>query len=46
MDIRPAAIVTATVGLAVKAWIALAVFLFLRDLYNLKKEKRNDRRNA
>ena len=39
MSIKPVAIVTATLGMAVKAWIALAVFLFLVDLYQLKKEE-------
>jgi hypothetical protein len=40
MSIKPVAIVTATLGMAVKAWIALAVFLFLWDMYQLKKEER------
>ena len=40
MNIRPVAVITATLGMAVKAWIALAVFLFLWDMYQLGKEER------
>lgn len=40
MNIKPVAIVTATLGMTVKAWIALAVFLFLWDMYQLRKEER------
>ena len=40
MDIKPVAIVAATLGMTVKAWIALSVFLFLWDLYQLQKEEK------
>ena len=40
MNVKPVAIVTATLGIAVKAWIALAAFLFIWDLYQMRKEER------
>lgn len=38
MSVKPAALVVATFGMAVKAWVAFAAFLFIRDLCRLKKE--------
>ena len=40
MNMKPVAVITAPLGMAVKAWIALAVFLFLWDMYQLRKEER------
>lgn len=40
MNIKPVAVITATLGMAVKLWICLAAFLFLWDMHQLRKEER------
>ena len=37
MNIRPVALITAALGTAVRAWIALAAVLFIVDICKLKK---------
>ena len=38
MDIRPIALTTGLISVAVKVWIAFAAFLILWDLYQINKE--------
>jgi hypothetical protein len=45
MSIKPVAVITATLGIAVKAWICLAAFLILWDLYQINKEVNDAGRN-